>query len=183
MNKDQLREFFQEYLQDIFELNLIDYNLQESASSESNIEINAQEGEVPTILKGSGVGLLDSAYSALFKHYEKKYTSLASLDLYDAYFQIDHRAEILKSNMKIKIQFKNSRGIITDFSSSGSSMGLTGVNALVDALSFYINCESLFYRMRYLVKDAESRKRGDILSRYKYVMGQVVEVNNYSVVT
>ena len=183
MNKEQLREFFQEYLQDIFTLDLIDYNLQESTNSESTIKIKVKEGEKAKTLKGTGIGLLDSAYSALFSHYEKKHPSLKTLVLYDAYFQIDHKAEILKSNMKIKIQFKNSRGYITDFTSNGASMGLTGVSSLVDALSFYVNCEALFHRMRVLTEDAKARGRGDVLSRYTYVLGQVVEVNDYSIIT
>tara|TARA_Y100000592_G_scaffold68773_1_gene106885 strand:+ start:7410 stop:7961 length:552 start_codon:yes stop_codon:yes gene_type:complete len=183
MNKEQLREFFREYLQDIFTLDLLDYSLQEFADSESTIKIKVKEGEKARTLKGSGVGLLDSAYSALFSHYQKKHTSLNTLALHDAYFQIDHKAEILKSNMRIKIQFKNSRGYITDFTSNGSSMGLTGVTALVDALSFYVNCETLFHRMRHLIKDAKDRGRGDVLNRYTYVLGQVVEVNDYSIIT
>ena len=101
MNKEELRGFFDEYLQEIFVLELVDYKLFEAAGKESEIDISIREcGDLKTVA-GTGVGLLDSAYNALFGYYREKFISLKDLILHDAYFQIDHRATILKSNMKI----------------------------------------------------------------------------------
>ena len=182
MNKPELREFFDEYLQEAFALELIDYKLLEAVGKESKIDINVKECGKPKAVSGIGIGLLDSAYNALFGNYRENFVSLKDLVLHDAYFQIDHKAAILKSNMKLKIQFVNSRGRITDFACKESSVGLIGVSALVNALEFYINCELLFKRMRFLDKEATDRGRSDVASRYKYVLGQVVEVASYKTV-
>ena len=157
MNKEELRRFFQEYLPETFTLGLVDYKLFEAQGQESKIDINVREGNQPILVTGKGVGLLDSAYNALFGHYSEAFSSLNDLELHDAYFQIDHKAAILKSNMKMKIQFINSRGRITDFTCRESSVGLIGVKALVNALEFYANCELLFKRARYLTKEATDR--------------------------
>ena len=61
-------------------------------------------------------------------------------------------------------------------------MGYTGVSVLVSAIEFYINCELLFKRMKFLLEDAESRGRHDVASRYKYVLSKVVEVTNYQTI-
>lgn len=79
----------------------------------------------------------------------------------------------------MKLEFENASKNKTLFESKTSSIGLTAINVLSKAMQFYINCEILFKRVKFLLEDAKSRNRSDIASRYQYVLTKVVEVTNY----
>ena len=67
----------------------------------------------------------------------------------------------------------------TCFSENTTSMSFTGISVLVKAFQFYINCELLFKRLKFLIEDAEKRSRPNVAAKYKYDLSKVVEVTNY----
>ena len=184
MNTEIILKYFLEYLTEKKSLELKSYHLFEEPDS-SKIELNLiNDGESITV-EGLGVGMIDAGFNSLVGHFSKKYPSLNTVKLEDVYFQVDHRAGkdlSLKSKTEIKLEFSNHCKDRTWFSGKTSSMGYTGVSVLVSAIQFYMNCELLFKRMKFLLEDAESRGRHDIASKYKYVLSKVVEVTNYQTI-
>ena len=119
-------------------------------------------------------------------NYSSEYPSLRTIGLSDLYFQVDHKASAglsFKSKTKMKLEFRNDSKDRTFFSERTTSMGFTGVSVLVKAFEFYINCELLFKRLKFLIKDAEDRNRSDVASKYKYNLSKVVEVTSYENIT
>lgn len=182
MNKYLLSEYFTKYLKEKKKITLISLSLQEQeGSSVISIKLKEDGKEVKT-KKAEGVGLVDAGFRSLLDFYSKKYKSLNTIDLTDLYFQVDHGADRdlnFKSKTDIKIEFKNNSKQRSCFSERTTSMGFTAVSVLVKAFEFYINCELLFKRMKFLIEDAQKRSRQDIVSEYRYVLSQVVEVTSY----
>ncbi len=181
MNKDLIFQYFIEYLKEKVSLTLVSLNLIESPE-QTNVTLSIGEGPDIKEVSGTGVGLVDAGFNALLDTYKNDYRSLNTIQLSDLYFQVDHtdRRQIsLKSKTLLKLEFRNDSKDRMCFSERTTSMSFTSVSVLVKAFEFYINCELLFKRLRFLIQDAESRGRSDVASTYKYALSKVVEVTRY----
>lgn len=185
MNKDLILQYFVEYLSQQISLKLMSFQLFEK-DGHADITMNLDQGGTEVSFSGSGVGLVDSGFNALMAKYSSEYPSLKTIGLSDLYFQVDHKASAglsVKSKTKMKLEFRNDSKNRTFFSERTTSMGFTGISVLVKAFEFYINCELLFKRLKFLIKDAEDRNRSDVASKYKYNLSKVVEVTSYENIT
>lgn len=185
MNTEIILQYFLEYLTEKKSLELKSYQLFEEPDH-SKIELALRDDGKDIVIDGAGVGMIDAGFNSLINHFSKHYLSLNTIKLEDVYFQVDHRSDkdlSLKSKTEIKLEFSNHCRDRTWFSGKTSSMGYTGVSVLVSAIEFYMNCELLFKRVKFLLEDAENRSRHDIASTYKYVLTRVVEVTNYQTIT
>lgn len=181
MNRDLILKYFVEYLKEKVELELLSLNLCEERD-QANITLKLQHNSDHHEFSGSGVGVVDAGFNALTTHYGESFKSLNTIALSDLYFQVDHssnRELSLKSKTMMKIEFRNDTKDRTFFSENTTSMSFTGVSVLVKAFQFYMNCELLFKRLKFLIEDAESRSRYDVAAKYRYELSKVVEVTNY----
>ena len=186
MNKESIYSYFLEYLGDKKKnLSLVSYNLTEEDGL-AEIELKILEDSEELKISSDGVGLVDSAFSALVTHYAPEYTSLNTITITDAYFSTDFSKKSPNSNMKsrmeINLEFENQSRVKTSFKDKAASLGYTAVKIVVSAIEFYLNCELLFKRLRFLAKEAASRGRSDLQAGYSYALSQVVEVTNYRAV-
>ena len=181
MNRDLILEYFVEYLTEKVTLTLMSLNLVESLE-ETKLTLTIKDSVTTNEITGRGVGIVDAGFNALLQSFREKYTSLNTIQLSDVYFQVDHsdRTQLsLKSKTFMKLEFRNDSKSRTCFSETMTSMSFTGVSVLVKAFEFYMNCELLFKRLKFLIVDAESRGREDVASRYRYALSKVVEVTRY----
>ncbi len=181
MNRDLILKYFVEYLKERVELKLLSLNLYEERD-QTDITLRVEHNSDQQEFTGTGVGIVDAGFNALIKHYGDKYRSLNTIALSDLYFQVDHSAgrELsLKSKTMMKIEFRNDMKDKTFFSENTTSMSFTGVSVLVKAFQFYMNCELLFKRLKFLIEEAENRSRSDVAAKYRYELSKVVEVTNY----
>ena len=186
MNKYLLLEYFDQYLTERKDIKLVSYSSTETEGESSVCMRLLDNSDAYSTKEAKGVGLVDAGFKSLINHYGEVYSSLNTISLTDLYFQIDHSAgrdTNLKSKTDIKIEFSNQAKNKSCFSEKTTSMGFTAISILVKAVEFYINCELLFKRMKFLVEDAIKRNRHDVASQYKYVLTQVVEVTNYQEIT
>ena len=185
MNRDLILKYFVEYLSERVNLTLRSLNLIEN-SKETNITLSVDCGDANISIKGVGVGIVDAGFNALLNAFKEQYASLNTIQLSDVYFQVDHsdkRELSLKSKTFMKLEFRNNLKDRTCFSEKTTSMSFTGVSVLVKSFEFYMNCELLFKRLKFLIKEAENRGRSDISSQYKYALSKVVEVPSYENIT
>jgi|14_taG_2_1085336.scaffolds.fasta_scaffold04586_6 hypothetical protein len=184
MNTDIIVQYFKEFLTNQKSLELVSYQLLEEPGT-SKIEISVKDGDSISTITGTGVGMIDAGFNSLVGHYSAEFGSLNTIALEDVYFQIDHKARrdvSFKSKMEMKLEFSNHCKDRTWFSGRTKSLGYTGITVLINAIEFYINCELLFKRVKFLFNDAEKRKRPDVASKYKYVLSKIVEVTNYQTI-
>lgn len=181
MNRDLILQYFVEYLKNKVTLTLASVNLIEDPK-ETNVTLSVEESGLQKNISGVGVGIVDAGFNALLEEYKEKYKSLDTIQLSDVYFQVDHsdkRELSLKSKTMLKLEFRNDSKDRMCFSEKTRSMSYTSISVLVKAFEFYINCELLFKRLRFLIQEAEARGRSDIASKYKYALSKVVEVTSY----
>lgn len=181
MNRELILQYFLEYLRTPFSLHLNSFQLFEKEGV-AEITLNILENNEDLSISGNGVGLVDAGFNALMEHYGTTYTSLSTIQLSDLYFQVDHKSSAglsLKSKTLMKLEFRNDSKDKTFFSERTTSIGFTGVSVLVKAFEFYVNCELLFKRLKFLIGDADARGRGDVASKYRYELSKVVEVTSY----
>ncbi len=181
MNRDLILQYFVEYLKNKVTLTLASLNLVEDPK-ETNVTLSVEESGLQKNISGVGVGIVDAGFNALLEEYKEKYKSLDTIQLSDVYFQVDHsdkRELSLKSKTMLKLEFHNDSKDRMCFSEKTRSMSYTSISVLVKAFEFYINCELLFKRLRFLIQEAEARGRSDIASKYKYALSKVVEVTSY----
>ena len=181
MNRDLILQYFVEYLKNKITLTLVSLNLVEDPK-ETNVTLSVEESGLHKNISGVGVGIVDAGFNALLEEYKDRYKSLDTIQLSDVYFQVDHsdkRELSLKSKTMLKLEFRNDFKDRMCFSEKTRSMSYTSISVLVKAFEFYINCELLFKRLRFLIQEAEARGRSDIASNYKYALSKVVEVTSY----
>lgn len=181
MNRDLILQYFVEYLKEKISLQLNSFQLFEKQES-AEISMNILQSGEEVSFNGTGVGLVDAGFNALVGYYGGSYRSLNTITLSDLYFQVDYKssAELsLKSKTKMKLEFRNDKKDKTCFSERTTSMGFTGISVLVQAFEFYMNCELLFKRLKFLICEADSRGRADIAAKYRYALSKVVEVTCY----
>ncbi len=184
MNEKQIQEYVEEYLQEKkLKLEIIEYTLRESPSG-AYLGLTLSESGSEISLESTGVGIVDACYNALMSGFADRYPSLSSIELTDAYFRTNVRTGLetdisMKSRMVINLEFKNKSKNRMSFSSKTSSVSYSAVSTLVRAFEFYMNCEMLFKRLRFLVEEAQERNRSDIAQKYYYALSKVVEVTNY----
>ena len=184
MNRDLILEYFVEYLTEVKSIKLISIELNEN-SEETNVKLKLSVDNEVKELPGKGVGIVDAGFNALSDGFGEQFKSLSTIQLSDLYFQVDHSAgrELsLKSKTKMKLEFRNDSKDKMCFSEKTTSMSFTSISVLVKAFEFYINCENLFKRLKFLIKDADQRGRSDVASKYRYNLSKVVEVTSYEVV-
>tara|TARA_B100001094_G_C17792662_1_gene605127 strand:- start:31 stop:588 length:558 start_codon:yes stop_codon:yes gene_type:complete len=185
MNVEEIQEYIEEYLQDKkTNLKITNYTLKESASGATIVLRLLSSGD-EIELTGTGVGLLDACWAALVAGFKDEYGSLNRIELTDAYFRTDVRKgsdvnSSMKSRMVINLEFKNQSKNIVSFRRRTSSVSYSSVSAVVAAIEFYINCEKLFNRLRFLTEEAKGRNRSDIAQKYCYALSKIVQVTNYT---
>ena len=184
MNTDIIVQYFKEFLTSQKTRELVSYQLFEEPGT-SKIEITVKDDDSVSTITGAGVGMIDAGFNSLTEHYSSEFGSLDTITLEDVYFQIDHKSHrdvSFKSKMEIKLEFSNHCKDRSWFSGRTKSLGITGVSVLVSAVEFYINCELLFKRVKFLLATAEKQRRPDLVSRYKYVLSEIVGVTNYQTI-
>ena len=182
MNKKNIQQYMLKYLKRKIDFKIISYSLFEGPEGAS-IVLNIEECGEEKTLEGTGVGLVDATFNAFLAGYLNQYKSLATISLSDAYFVIDYAKRNsdsnVKSRMKINLEFENHSRAKTSFEEKTTSLSYTAVKAVMNAMQFYINCELLFARLKFLIEDAKKRSRPDMESAYCYALSSVVEVTNY----
>jgi hypothetical protein len=185
MNRDLIIEYFEQYLVDPLKMRLDSYTLEEQ-KSDANIQMSLLVNDELITVSGQGVGLVDAGFNAFVSHFSEKHPSLSTISLSDVYFQIDTSAKDalnLKSKTIMKLEFENDRKSKVCFMDRTASMGFTAVSVLTKAIEFYVNSETLFKRVKFLIEEAESRSRPDVAAQYKYALSKVVEVTSYQYVS
>jgi len=133
-------------------------------------------------LECKGVGVVDAIYNCMINNYLSQYSSLQNI-VFES-FKVkpdfsDTRDSGSSANIEVIISFSNCSKKTVSFRSSKRSIVSAAVQAVFNALEFYINSELTFKRLQFLLKDAKERNRGDLISRYEYHLSTMVSVTSY----
>ena len=133
-----------------------------------------------------GRGLIDALFNALIEHYSKDYESLKSITFVGFAANPDFKTSKNSgsdASIDVSLEFLNSSKKTMTFRSQNRSVASASVRAIFSAIEFYINSENAFKRLKFLISDADDRRRGDLLSLYRYQIAAIVSVTSYEDVT
>jgi len=152
---------------------------------QSEITIKINENNTTKTLKGTGTGVVDSVFSAFMQNYSDLFVSLKTISLteFDVITNLKkiRAGHHMGTDARCEVRISLSNASKNSMLFLGRSRSLLGASivASVSAYEYYINAEKCFVHLRKLIKDAESRNRGDIVSTLVYDMTDIVSVTNY----
>lgn len=132
---------------------------------------------------GEGVGLLDAFITAVSHHFEPPFASLSGVSVADfslkGVFQ-DGDVRRSAAGAEASVRLSNSEGHVYEFARRTPSMSHSAAQAILDGFAFFINAEVAYKRLRRALKDAQERRRQDLVDRYTHALGVVVRATSYA---
>ncbi len=166
------------------ELTLLRLIVDETPEQQVSVKLSVSERGTPVEVEGSGVGLVDAVYAALLGRYGREYQSLYSIQVVEftvaAELATKHGKVGVDAVAKVEIDVVNSEGRRFAFADSSRSMTTSSARAVLSMVQYFVNAERAFITLDHARRDAASRGREDLVSRYTAEMAEVVESTSYA---
>jgi hypothetical protein len=152
--------------------------------AKSKVSITALDGDKELLVEGEGCGLVDAVWSALLARFAAEYESLKTIEL--SAFSIDARLDTkthkdgLDSVGEVKLQVKNSDGLVFEFTDASRSIAASSARAVLAAVEYFVNAERAFITLHRSREDAKERSRSDLVARYTSELAEVVKSTSYA---
>jgi LeuA allosteric (dimerisation) domain len=166
---------------------IVDENVEVGAGEAGkavSVKLAVSEKGTRVEMEGAGVGLVDAVYSALLSRYGREYQSLHSIQVVELRLAAEIETKHAKSGVdaigKVTIGAINSEGRRFTFSESSRSVTASTARALLAMVQYFLNAERAFVTLDNARRDAQSRGREDLVSRYTAEMAEVVESTSYA---
>jgi hypothetical protein len=151
------------------------------------VQVNARlvrspGGDVQEI-RGDGVGLVDAFFDGVMKAWADEFPSLKTIAIADFHVGSgfdDAHGRRTDALAVARLQVVNSHGVTFTFERKSASVTRSSVRVVLDALTFFVNCERAYVQMQLAMKDAKERRRSDLVARFRDQMGVLVHATSYS---
>lgn len=147
-------------------------------------KVTVYEGDQTAVVEGKGVGVVDAIFAGLCDRYAREYQSLKTIQLTS--FHVDADIETKKAQAgvdavgRVTLEVTNSEGRRFTFSDASRSVTISIARAVIAMVQYFINAERAFVTLYNARRDALSRGREDLVSRYTAEMAEVVESTSYA---
>ncbi len=134
-------------------------------------------------IEGRGVGLVDAFFDGVMRRFGEEHPSLRTISVCD--FKLGTAFDTAQGRKSdalavATLRIKNSEGVEFQFERQTPSITRSSVRASLDALTFFINSERAYVKLHLAIKDAQARRRSDLVERYRSQMGILVAATSYS---
>lgn len=156
----------------------------EEGDHHTTAKVQLLEGEQPVDVEGKGIGVVDAIYNGLLDRYAREYQSLKTIQLTG--FHVAGEIETKKAQAgvdavgRVTIEVTNSEGRRFTFSDKSRSVTISITRAVMAVVCYFVNAERAFVTLHNARRDALSRGREDLVSRYTAEMAEVVESTSYA---
>jgi hypothetical protein len=156
----------------------------EELDSSSMVKLGVLEGDQPVEVEGKGVGVVDAIFAGLLDRYAREYQSLKTIQLSN--FQVAADIDTKKGQAgvdavaRVMLDVTNSEGRRFTFSDASRSMTSSAARVVLTMVQYFVNAERAFLTLHNARRDALSRGREDLVSRYTAEMAEVVESTSYA---
>ncbi len=134
-------------------------------------------------VEGQGVGTIDAFFNGLKIRLSDEYPSLKSI----SFSQFNIRGLISGGNSagtdaqaEATVGIRNSEDQEFIFQSTASSVSRAGLQATVEAATYFVNSEKTFVRIHEILQHYRDEGRTDLVEKYTDLMARVVENTSYS---
>jgi hypothetical protein len=166
------------------ELSLSRLRVDEEPDVATVVKVSVNEAGQPVEVDGRGVGVVDALFAGLLGRYAVEYTSLRSIDFAGFSVSADFDTKKNKTGLDavgtVTIDVTNSEGRRFTFSDASRSVTASTARAVLAVVQYFVNSERAFITLYNARKDAISRGRDDLLSRYTAELSEVVESTSYT---
>jgi hypothetical protein len=165
------------------QLSLVKLSVEEEGSV-ANVRVTVAEGDQRVDADAKGVGMVDALYSAMLARYAREYQSLKTISL--AGFSVSADMESKKGSAgvdavgRVTLDVTNSDGRHFTFTDASRSVLSSTARVVISAVEYFANAERAFVTLHNARRDAASRGREDLVSRYTAEMAEVVEATSYA---
>lgn len=156
----------------------------EEADTTSSVHVTVLEGGQSVEVEGKGVGVVDALHAALLDKYAREYQSLKSVQLSE--FRVAADIETKKAQagvdavVRVTLDVTNSEGRHFTFSDASRSVTSSAARCVIAMVQYFVNAERAFVTLHNARRDALSRGREDLVSRYTAEMAAVVESTSFA---
>jgi hypothetical protein len=140
----------------------------------------------PRAIEGRGVGLIDAFFRGLIDQLSPEYPSLRTIRFVGFTVQgmLDknrpHGASGSDAVGEVRLVVENADRHEFEFVSSSRSITASALQATMDAVEYFVNSERAFLVTRRALKDAEARKRPDLVAGFAARLAELVRNTSYS---
>lgn len=156
----------------------------EEADYTTTIKLNVLEGDQSIDVEGKGVGVVDAIFSGMLDRYAREYQSLKTIQLTAFYVGADLQTKKAAPGVdavgQVTLDIMNSEGRRFTFSDQSRSVTISIARAVLKVTQYFVNAERAFLTLHNARRDALSRNREDLVSRYTAEMALVVESTSYA---
>jgi hypothetical protein len=166
------------------ELNLAKLAMDEEPQSGSTVRVTLHEGTQTVEVEGKGVGVVDALYAGLLARYGREYQSLKSIQLVGFHVAAEIQTKKQMAGVdavgRVTLDVTNSEGRHFSFTDATRSITMSTAHCVIAAVQYFVNAERAFLTLYNARRDAMSRGREDLVSRYTAEMAEVVEATSYA---
>lgn len=162
---------------------VIEENLSEQTTSVT-CEVKSEASGEKIVIAGKGVGVIDALFHGVQARFATEYPSLLSLRFHDFSIraQLDTKQGFAgtDSAAEVTLAIANSENKVFTFNGSSRSVTSSAISTTLAGLAYFINSERAFVAIYQALKDAEQRKRSDLVQRYTNILARLVQNTSYS---
>ena len=186
LERESVSSLIKDFLKDEYiELKVKTLDLTENyevGSSEIFCAFYEGDSKKAKAIRGLGHGVLDALHGSLLHHYSESYPSLKGITFEGFSVLPDWGTRTSSGSdaeVEVQIKFRNSLNNVIAFVNKGRSFVRCSVDALFEAIEFYINAEKCFKKLKLLIKDAKERNRSDMAQSYVSKISTIVRITSY----
>lgn len=151
----------------------------------SEVKLVVSEGGDQTAdIEGKGIGVVDALFEGLLSRYAREYQSLKTIQVTGFKVAADLETKKAQAGVdavgRVTIDVTNSEGKHFTFSDASRSVTISITRSVLAMVQFFLNAERAFVTLHNARRDALSRGREDLVSRYTAEMALVVESTSYA---
>ena len=136
------------------------------------------------VLSGDGVGVVDAFVAGFLHRFAPEYPSLNSVNVVD--FSItgsrahSKKAQGTDALATATLRIGNSEGIEFVFVAETPSITHSSIRVALLAFTFFVNAERAYISLHKALADATTRRRADLVERYRSQMSVLVGATSYA---
>jgi len=136
----------------------------------TRVKCEAKFGEDTQTIQSEGKGVVDALFHGLKKVLCPHYMSLEGVTFEDFGLSVDPTTRRKKEGTDVRVRIdiivSNSRSTNHHFYGEETSFNAAAVNAVFQAVEFYINCEIAVIKLSEWIVEAKARNRTDLEMKY-----------------
>ena len=130
-----------------------------------------------------GQGFVDAIFTATHNHFIEDYDSLSNLSLLELIvkpiFSMSEKDSKSDAKTDVIVRVQNKDHGVSEFSYRSSSIVNASFRVILEMFQFYVNCDKAFRKLKFFLKDAQSRNRGDTAQEIITDLSKLTTVNTY----